>query len=347
MKKTAPWAHSLQEWMVNAGAELHWESGALPITVTHKQKPFASCYITSPKIAWFDYAADELQGHFFLKALLKIFSHLANSIGMSDNAIVGNFPISTNVWRTVDDAALFQTCQSFKHQHLSSFIFVRNLLMYKHQQLILDLKKIGFVTLPARVVYEFDLRMGMKVKPSHLTRDLSALKKSKLKVSSMDLIDDLQAERLQSLYELIYIKKHSVYNANYTPAFFKDMINTKWMSCLNLINEEGEIVAFALLHQIGDTLTVPALGYFESETKAGIYRLLFASIYQYTLEHQLLLNYSSGAGDFKRKRGAQSRLEYTAVKAPASFLNWKSRLLGWIGQKTEHLTHDDLIRLGA
>ena len=343
----APWGHSLTEWMLSAGAELHWEQGALPVTVTSEQKPLAACYITSPKIAWFDYAADELQGSFILKMSLKAFSHLANWIGMSKNAIVGNFPISTNVWESVKDPAICEASRSLILKKLKRYLFVRNLLSHQHGSLLTELQSMGFVALPARVIYEFDLRMGAQSKPSHLARDLSALKKSLLKVSSLDTIDDLQAERMQALYELIYIKKHSAFNANYTPAFFKDMINSKWMSCLSLMSEEGEMVAFALLHQVGDTLTVPALGYWESPTGPGIYRLLFASIYNYTLERQLLLNYSSGAGDFKRKRGARGRLEYTAVKAPSSFLDWKSRLLSWIGKKTEHLTEDDLIRWGA
>ena len=343
----APWEHSLEEWMLNAGADLIREPDALPVTMTLEKGPKAKCYITSPKIAWFDYAADELRGQFFLSFALKTLAHLADGLGLGQNIIVGNFPISTNVWSNDQSASIFKACQSECHKNTERFIFVRNLLFYQHEQLITNLQSIGFVLLPARVIYEFDLRQGMKSKPSHLMRDLSALKKSTLQVNYLEHIDDQIANHFQHLYDLIYIQKHSAYNAKYTPAFFKDMINSKWMKALSLQNETGEIIAFALLHQIGDTLTVPALGYIENESGPGTYRLLFASLYKHTVDHQLMLNYSSGAGDFKRKRGAQSRLEYTAVKAPNSFLNWKARLMQWVAGKTKHMSEQDLIQRGA
>ncbi len=343
----APWEHSLQEWMLNAGADLVSESDALPITMTHQHGPAANCYITSPKIAWFDYAADEVRDQKVLSLVLKALSRLAHWVGLGQNIIIGNFPISTNVWSNAQNALIVKACQSHTQKDTGRFIFVRNLLAYQHEQLITELQSMGFVVLPARVIYEFDLRQGMNSKPSHLMRDLSALKKSTLQVTHWAHIDDELSSRFQHLYDLIYIQKHSVYNAMYTPAFFKEMVNSQWMTALSLKNEGGEIVAFALLHQIGDTLTVPALGYVENEHGPGIYRLLFASIFKHTLDNGLMLNYSSGAGDFKRKRGAQSRLEYTAVKAPHSFLNWKVRLMRWLAGKTKHMNEQDLIRRGA
>ncbi len=343
----APCVRSLQVWMLNAGADLLTEADALPITVTRQQGPKANCYITSPKIAWFDYAADEVRDQFFLKIALKTLSHLANWTGLDQNIIVGNFPISTNVWSSAQNSLIFKACQTQCQRSTNRFIFVRNLLSYQHEQLITELNSMGFVVLPARVIYEFDLRQGMKNKPSHLMRDLGALKKSTLQVTHLQHIDDQIASHFQHLYDLIYIQKHSAYNAKYTPAFFKDMINSNRMKALSLQNERGEIVAFALLHQTADTLTVPALGYVENASGVGIYRLLFASIFKHTLENQLMLNYSSGAGDFKRKRGAQGRLEYTAVKAPHSFMNWKTRLVQWIAKKTKHMNEQDLIRRGA
>ncbi len=341
------WGHSLQEWMVNAGAELHYEQSALPLTITKEEGPKANCYITSPKIAWFDYAAEEVKGHFLLKKGLQLLSHFANLMGLNSNIIVGNFPVSTNVWPVEENKKILDKCRLEAQSQSQRFVFVRNLLIHQHAQLIEELISLGFALLPARVIYEFDLRQGMKSKPSHLMRDIGALKKSQLLVELVTVVDEKEATWLQHLYDLIYIQKHSVFNANYTPTFFRDMINSAYMSSLCLKNEQGETVAFALLHQIDDTLTVPALGYIESESGPGIYRLLFAAIFNYTLEHQLMLNYSSGAGDFKRKRGAVGRLEYTAVKTPSSFLNWKARLMHWVSKRTKHLSEQDLIQRGA
>ena len=344
---TPQWGHSLQDWMLNAGADLLYENGTLPLTVTKQSGPAASSYITSPKIAWFDYAAQEVSGQPFLKTALQLLSKVANWMGLNDNTIVGNFPVSTNVWLAEQHSTLLEKCKREAQNTQGRFIFVRNLLVHQHAQLIEELKSLGFELLPARVIYEFDLREGLQSKPSHLMRDLSALRKSNFKIQHLVSIDEKEATWLQHLYDLIYIKKHSLFNANYTATFFMDMINSGCMSCLCLKNEEEQTIAFALLYQVGDTLTVPGLGYQENDQGPGIYRLLFASIFNYTLEKRLLLNYSSGAGDFKRKRGARGRLEYTAVKAPSSLLNWKAKLFRFAGQKTKNISSDDLIQRGA
>ena len=345
--KEPQWGHSLQDWMVNAGADLLYEKSTLPLTTTKEVGPQANCYITSPKIAWFDYAAQEVGDQLLLKIALLLLSKFANWIGFNNNTCVGNFPVSTNVWPPQHQHLLLEHCNQQTKVSLSRFIFVRNLLSHQHTQLIEGLKDMGFDLLPARVIYEFDLREGMQSKPSHLMRDLSALKKSTLKIHHIKRIEHNDAKRLESLYDLIYIQKHSVFNAKYTSIFFMEMINSGLMTCLSLKDEREQIIAFALLYQVGDTLTVPALGYVENEKGPGIYRLLFASIFNYTLEHRLLLNYSSGAGDFKRKRGAQSRLEYTAVKAPPSFSDWKAKLVRFAAKTAEHITANDLIQRGA
>jgi hypothetical protein len=45
----------------------------------------------------------------------------------------------------------------------------------------------------------------------------------------------------------------------------------------------------------------------------GFYRLLVAMLLKRVAEEGTLLNYSSGAGDFKRRRGGEGCLEFNAV----------------------------------
>jgi len=125
------------------------------------------------------------------------------------------------------------------------------------------------------------------------------------------------------------------------------MINGGAMRCLMLHDSAGVCVAFALLHQVDVTLTVPALGYDIHHREAGLYRALFVQVYKYTLAHQLILNYSSGAGEFKRKRGGVPRMEFTMVKAPQSYWQWKSRILKLLQRWSSELGVEELIALGA
>jgi len=75
--------------------------------------------------------------------------------------------------------------------------------------------------------------------------------------------------------------------------------------------------------------------------------MLFAAVHQHTLQHKLLLNYSSGAGDFKRKRGAMPHLEYTLLRAPQRYRAWQKKWLRWIETQTATICANDLIALGA
>jgi hypothetical protein len=164
----------------------------------------------------------------------------------------------------------------------------------------------------------------------------------------MENISREAARRMAALYTRIYLEKHSRLNAQYTADFFEDMLNQQVMRAVALTHSNGDIMAFAMLYQVGDTLTVPALGYATDAEIDGLYRLLFSAIHEYTQTHALLLNYSSGAGDFKRKRGGMPHLEYTMVCAPCrNKIGWKAQLLRWIESKARGINTETLIALGA
>jgi hypothetical protein len=60
--------------------------------------------------------------------------------------------------------------------------------------------------------------------------------------------------------------------------------------------------------------TVPFIGYDTTlPPESGLYRQLFLGIHREVNDRKQLLNYSSGAGDFKRRRGAVPVVEFNAV----------------------------------
>lgn len=336
---------SLDIWMQNAGSDLSWHGEtSIPITHAHPIRSSDTSYITSLRSGWFDYAAHEMGNRKFTAYGIRLAGQVARRLGLDQLVLVGNFPISTNTWPDTTHAALLTACWDTLRTHPAQFIGIRNLLPDRHASLINILRTRGFHALPARLVYEFDLRQGLIAKPSHLMRDRSALSKSSLQIQIGNDITNAEASRIRELYQEIYIKKHSLLNAQYTTQFFSDMVQAQVMQALLLKNKEGHIVAFALLYQQGDTLTVPALGYDMHTGVDGLYRLLFAAIHQYTEAQKLLLNYSSGAGDFKRKRGGTPRMEYTLLHASSP---WKQRILAWLENKARSIQIEQLIKLGA
>lgn len=342
----------LERWMRNASAELQWlgqPSLAVAVTVSHTPRTPNTSYLTSLRSGWFDYAAQELQATSWWAAwgVLRL-GTCARWLGLDRLVLVGNWPVSTNVRDVSSCVELSDVCTRVMTQHPNAFVGVRNLQTHKHADLMATLRGMGFVALPARVVYEFDLREGLARKPSHLSRDHSARKRSGLKMSIIQHASPQTSRRLAALYTRIYLDKHSQLNAQYTPEFFEDMLNAQVMRALLLTHINGSIMAFAMLYQVGDTLTVPALGYATDSEIDGLYRLLFSAIHEHTQTHALLLNYSSGAGDFKRKRGGVPHLEYTMFCAPSKKANgWRERFLRWLEKRTQGIDADALMALGA
>jgi hypothetical protein len=136
-------------------------------------------------------------------------------------------------------------------------------------------------------------------------------------------------------------------NPQYTVQFFADLIHQGSMSCLLVRGSDQQIRSFALLRTTGQTLTVPALGYDSEIYLEGSYRVLFAAIYSYAKSQGVLLNYSSGAGDFKRKRGGIAYLEYTYLSCPLNSHRFKKWALSFVAKKTAAIDALDLIAMGA
>lgn len=334
--------------MANASSQVDWVEG-LPVTVPTQPLPVQTSYILSPCRGWFNYLAQELTaaGAPNASCLVVWAGGCARWLGMERMVVIGNGPVSTNLYSPSDFGALLSAASRAIQGYRHHFLAIRNLTREHHESLIQGLESLGFVALPARVIYEFSAVTWLKQKPPiNLTRDLKHLSKSGVLVQTLPRLAPDQAQQMCELYHRIYLRKHSLLNAQYTPAFFLDMVNNGWMKLLSVSDREERLLGFALLYEQSGVLSVPAVGYSEFSESLGGYRLIFASIYRHAEHHGLLLNYSSGAGDFKRKRGGQPLLEYTLLRAPAASRT-RRRLLRWLANRLSRIRVEDLIRRGA
>jgi hypothetical protein len=274
-------------------------------------------------------------------------SYKSYFLGIDKTIFIGNYPISTSIWSTEQENELLSLANKMRGLNPSYYIGIRNLLPHRHPTLISNLKSLGYFGIPSRVIYEFDLRCKNSSIPSHLKRDLALLKKLNLDVEICSKLDQDSLLRIHDLYQKIYLHKHSLLNPQYTVQFFDDVVNQGVMSCLLVRGPDQQVYSFALLLSTGHTLSVPALGYDTQLNLEGSYRVLFAAIYTYAKDQRLLLNYSSGAGDFKRKRGGIAYLEYTYLTCPFNSYDVKRFILVLVAKKTASLKAQDLIELGA
>ncbi|MEY4265290.1 MAG: hypothetical protein RL373_1858 [Pseudomonadota bacterium] len=338
----------VHHWVSNASASLLWEGATrVPISIASPLRQKYASYINSPRSAWFDYLAHECR-HMPLGALsIRLLGKLSYYLGIDKTVFIGNYPISTSIWSTEQENEIPCIASNMINAHPTYFAGIRNILPHRHKILIERLEVLGFRGIPARVIYEFDFRSEQTQVPSHLKRDLGLLKKLAVKVKICATLDLESLNQIHQLYKKIYLEKHSLLNPQYTIKFFDDVINQKLMSCLLITNTEGEILSFGLLCRSGETITVPALGYDPENSLEGSYRVLFAAIYTYAKHHQVLLNYSSGAGDFKRNRGGIPHLEYTYLKSPLTKSYFRKGILELVANKLKKIDAKTLIKLGA
>ena len=339
---------NLVDWVGNACASLRWEGNSqIPVSVTFPSREKNTSYLFSPRSAWFDYLAHECRDQPVITFLINTLGKLSFFLGIDKTVFVGNYPISTSIWSIEQENELLRIVNEMRQLYPSYYIGIRNLLPHRHPALIAQLKSLGYYGIPSRVIYEFDLRGEVPQIPSHLKRDIALLKKRNLEVEIKARLDRDSLMRIQDLYQKIYLDKHSLLNPQYTQKFFDDIVNRGTMSCLLIRNPSGQICSFALLQATNQMLTVPALGYDQSMDLDGSYRVLFAAIYSHAKNKRALLNYSSGAGDFKRKRGGTAHLEYTYLASPIQGNSIQKYILKMVANKCLTIKAEDLIRFGA
>jgi hypothetical protein len=319
--------------------------------------PADASYLFSPFRGWFDYLSHELrQTDQGLSArLVDGIGGLCGLLGLRKTVVLGAEPVSTNLYGPSDTASLLAAARLASSRYPQHYLAIRNLTREHHAELIDGLTSQGFVALPARVIYEFEASTkgdgpagasrGQSRLPSNLMRDLRLLEKSNLLVQTCDSLSREQAEYLASLYERIYVQKYSKLNARYTPDFFLGVVNTGLMS-LCVLKSGDNWLGFALIYRRGNVASVPALGYSEACEPLGGYRLIFSAIYGQTVAQGLALNYSSGAGHFKRLRGARPIMEYTLLRAPQRAF-CRRMTMAWVGRRLSRVGVDALIRRGA
>ncbi len=339
---------SLVTWMTNASAELIWVGdSALPVSRAFARRDKNASYITSPRSAWVDYLAAELRDQPLAAIAIRSLGFVLYCLGIDRTIFVGNFPVSTSHWDRLQECEIPRISETLSTDNPDYFIGVRNILPHRHPGLAMALKDAGFHAFPARVIYEFDFTRAVEKKYSHMQKDLNLFSKSKLTSIVKSRLSKDEIGRIQSLYNKIYLQKHSLLNAQYSFEFFNDLVNADVMQCLLVVNPQHDILAFALLFEQAGTLTIPALGYDCDSETVGTYRLLFAAIYTHAKERGILLNYSSGAGDFKRKRGGTPHLEYTYLRAPVRHSRFLNRLLQSMSIKLQSIQAETLISYGA
>jgi hypothetical protein len=231
---------------------------------------------------------------------------------------VNNWLLSTNIypsdWDGDDLKAMTALLVERWPDHAIGF---RSLNGFSNPVVLERLRSLGYLALPSRQVYIFDGRLGPDAPfrmRHNVAIDTRLLRRGAYRIVREETTSDADLERLEQLYNLLYLEKYCRLNPQFTAAWLRCGQRDGWLELLTLRNAEGRIDGVVGWFGAGGIISAPIVGYDTGvPAKEGLYRMLTALCIEEAARRRWVLNFSSGAAHFKRLRGGAPEIEYSMV----------------------------------
>ena len=139
--------------------------------------------------------------------------------------------------------------------------------------------------------------------------------RSGYRIEHGDALNVDEFERLEQLYNLLYLDKYSPLNPHYSAAWLRQGAADGWLELRVLRSACGRIDGVVGWFASDAVLSAPIVGYDTAlPQRTGLYRQLTRLCLEEAANRRMLLNFSSGAAHFKRLRGGQAQIEYSMVQ---------------------------------
>ncbi|MEO1220753.1 MAG: GNAT family N-acetyltransferase [Pseudomonadota bacterium] len=289
----------------------------LPVTVN--DGAIGASYVSEPYSAYILYARREIElvgaglEKWLFLPLIGIAALLLRLARINRIVHLDNWLLSTNLhgdWEGEDLADIRRLILDRFPDHI---LAIRSLDPWSSPRLLDCAVEDGWDLMPSRQIWVTS-DMNAQWKPRHsVAEDRRVLRKSGLQVETLTAITREDAERIEELYAMLYLEKYSQLN----PAFSADWImETCRLGVIQYCcarDNKGVIQAISGTLQRGDVITAPVVGYDTTKPQSlGLYRIASLLFSEEAHEQGLRLNGSAGAASFKRYRGAQPEIEYSA-----------------------------------
>ncbi len=308
--------------------------GDTPVPTTLNQAEYENSYVCSPYTAYISYSLEELDlitsktQRAILKCIIKSADKLLKNAQINKTLSINNWLVSTNLLPPWSAQTLAQLTPKLIERYPNHSFNIRSLNELHHTELMASLKAQGWHLIPARQVYLFDNQARQWWKKSHTKRDQSLLRKTHLELVHPAEHIESDFEDIHRCFSQLFIEKHSKFNPQFTASFLYRMHLNNLLEFYSFRDPESQkiIASIGLMIQ-QDIITSPVVGYDTSlPQKLGLYRLLMAVLLKVTYESGKKMNLSSGASNFKRSRGGEPIIEYTAFYTKHLPINRRSSI---------------------
>jgi hypothetical protein len=278
------------------------------------------CWLTSPVVTYGrslrDEIGRELQGGQAVFARLG--SYLAEGLLRATQAdkvvYVNHLLFSTSLHGRWSGEDLAEAVAALRTVYPERSIVWRSLNLGDHTALLARMQAAGGRRMLSRVVWRLPDPARQWAPRTDVKADLRLAETQGLRIDAARAPSPEDLDRALALYTDIYIAKYSRTNPAYTRAALAAAVATGVLRLEWVRAPSGEIVAFAGDHVCEHELASPLLGHDRTRPQAqGLYRIAMALSVRRALAEGLTVNYSAGAGAFKRNRGATPALEYQMI----------------------------------
>ena len=291
------------------------EGTVLPFTLAKHEA--GTTYTVSPFTHYFSYAqeeaARELPRNWQLVAqpLLSALASAARAEQFDRVVYVNNWLLSTNLYPALEPSSIKRLARYLPKVFPERAVIFRSLDVREHPVLISALITCGYRPVLSRQVYYQDPSEALKKR--QLKEDARILRQNGYRVKAGEAFSETDVERAAELYQLLYLKKYSGYNPDFSVEFFRLALREK-LFCFLGLEKEGRLDGVLGYVVRNGVMTQPIFGYDTALPQdLGLYRSLSLLTLRTGLERGLLVNASSGVGEFKRQRGGAAAAEYNLV----------------------------------
>jgi hypothetical protein len=278
-----------------------------PVTINFEE--YGNSYVCSPYTACVSYAKEEMSKlnnkllEMQLSSVVNILSLFLKKAKINKIVSVNNWLLSTNLYAQWNEKNIPEI-KTFLIQNFSDHaIMFRSLNRYSNHALLDEFKDSGFILVPSRQVYIFDMRLHNYLDRHNTQIDLKLLNKTKYEIVDHHNITEDDYSRIVELYNFLYLEKYSYHNPQFTRLCIANWHQGKLLYMKGLRNADGILDGIIGCFEKDGIISAPLVGYDTNIPRnIGLYRMLIALILQRAAENDLVLNLSSGAADFKRMR---------------------------------------------
>jgi len=295
-------------------------AGPLPVSVHDGGRGRA--WVGSPRTTYADCAGEEAARYLprLLAPLgepaLAPLGRVLDWSGLDRNVAINNWLLSTNVYPALpgwEPARLIEQAVQRWPRHS---LWFRSLNPVHTPEWMAALQAAGCRLVASRQVYLYADLPELRRRHQNLERDLRLLQRTPLHYCADDGIGEADYPRIAALYHMLYLGKYSRHNPVYGAGFLRAWHRAGLLHFHGYRDGDGRLQSIVGLFGHGRVTTSPIVGYNTAlPRELGLYRLATACVYRHALEQGMEINFSAGAAHFKRLRGGQPAIEYSAVYA--------------------------------